>query len=66
MKGKNAKAYRLEFSEAVLWGRNKVGGALANLSSRWEIGIFLGMQGKTREFSSSAYATPRASGHPGQ
>ena len=49
-KGKAARTYGLEFGEAVLWKRRKVGGALGKLTSLWGDGVFLGVKGKSGEF----------------
>ena len=49
-KGKAAKVSGLEFGEAVLWKRKRVGGALGKLTSLWGDGVFLGAKGKSGEF----------------
>ena len=49
-KGKAARCSGIEFGEAVLWRKKRVGGALGKLSSMWEDGVFLGVKGKTGEF----------------
>ena len=41
-KGRKARTLGLEFGEAVLWKRKRVGGALAKLSCLWDDGFFLG------------------------
>ena len=47
--GKKATTLGTGIDEAVLWRRNKVGGALGKLTSLWVDGIFLGVMGKSGE-----------------
>ena len=48
-KGKKATTLGIEFGEAVLWRRKKVGGALAKMTSLWEDGVYLGVTVKSGE-----------------
>ena len=46
-KGKAARVNGLEFGELVLWRKKREGGHLANLSSLWNDGVYLGAKGIT-------------------
>ena len=48
-KGNHASTLGIEFGEAVMWRRKRIGGALGKLASFWEYGIYLGLMGKSRE-----------------
>jgi hypothetical protein len=52
-KGKQAKTAGLEFGEAVLWKRKRVGGALGKMTCMWEDGVFVGVRGKSGEIAVS-------------
>ena len=48
-KGKQASTLGIEFGEAVMWRRKRIGAALGKLTSLWEDGIYLGVMGKSGE-----------------
>ena len=52
-KGKRAKINGIEFWEAVWWKRKREGGGPGKLTSMWSDGIYVGMKGKSGEFSVS-------------
>jgi hypothetical protein len=48
-KGKQARTAGLEFGEAVLWKRKRVGGALGKMTCLWREGVFVGVRGQSGE-----------------
>jgi hypothetical protein len=52
-KGKQARTAGLEFGEAVLWKRKRVGGALGKMTCLWKEGVFVGVRGQSGEIAVS-------------